>query len=67
MKAVIEFIHKRKYEILLLALVQHLFISIVLRDMQVYEEIIWPVNMMILGVASIGTLNSKFTSTSNNN
>lgn len=47
------FLKRRKYEILLLALLQHLFIGIFLRDLDFYSRVIWPVNMTILGVASI--------------
>ncbi|MGK6341916.1 ion channel [Chryseobacterium sp. DT-3] len=49
-------IHKlgeRKYEILLLALLQHLFVGIFLTDMDFYTHVIWPVNMLMLGVGSI--------------
>lgn len=48
------FLQKRKYELLLFALIQHLYIGIVVRDMAFYTEILWPINMVILGLASIG-------------
>lgn len=48
------FFHKRKYELLLLALIQHLFIGIFLTDIPFYMKVIWPINMLILGIASIG-------------
>lgn len=54
MKKTILFLQSRKYELLLLALIQHLFIGIFLQDMDFYTEVIWPVNMLILGIASVG-------------
>ncbi|MEO7960853.1 MAG: hypothetical protein ABIR19_04850 [Ginsengibacter sp.] len=48
------FLKRYKYEILLVALVQHLFIGIVLTDLSSYTKYIWPVNMLILGIASVG-------------
>ncbi len=54
-----KFLHKRKYELLLFALIQHLFIGIFLSDMLFYEQVIWPVNMLVLGVASIGLFVEK--------
>ncbi len=53
------FLHKRKYEILLIALLQHLYIGIVVRDMTFYTEILWPINMIILGLASVGVFIEK--------
>jgi hypothetical protein len=53
------FLHKRKYELLLIALIQHLYIGIVVRDMQFYTEILWPINMVILGLASVGVFIEK--------
>lgn len=51
--------HKRKYELLLAALIQHLFIGIFLSDLVFYTKVIWPINMLILGVASIGVFIEK--------
>jgi hypothetical protein len=48
-----------KYELLLLALVQHLFIGIFLQDLPYYTRVIWPVNMVILGIASVGIFIEK--------
>lgn len=48
------FLHKRKYELLLLALLQHLFIGIFLRDYPFYTKVIWPINMLVVGIASVG-------------
>lgn len=53
------FLQKRKYEILLLALIQHLFIGVFLTDLPFYTKVIWPINMVILGVASIGVFVDK--------
>lgn len=48
------YFHFYKYDMLLFALLQHLFIGIVLRDMDFYIRYIWPLNMIILGIASLG-------------
>ncbi|NJK82596.1 MAG: two pore domain potassium channel family protein [Saprospiraceae bacterium] len=53
------FLHKRKYELLLIALIQHLYIGIVVSDMPFYTEILWPINMVILGLASVGVFIEK--------
>lgn len=45
---------QRKYELLLVALVLHLFIAVVLTDMAFYAQVIWPLNMLTLGVFSVG-------------
>ncbi|MFZ4633104.1 MAG: ion channel [Saprospiraceae bacterium] len=52
--AFIRFLQIHKYEVLLLALVQHLFIGIFLTDMPHYTRSVWWINMLVLGVASIG-------------
>lgn len=52
-------LQKRKYEILLGALILHLFIGILLQDLDFYTQVIWPVNMLILGVASLGVFIEK--------
>ncbi len=53
------FLIKRKYELLLVALIQHLFIGIFLRDLPFYTAVIWPINMLILGLACIGVFIEK--------
>lgn len=53
------FLSKNKYEILLLALIQHLFVGILLSDMDFYLKIIWPINMIIVGIASVGVFMEK--------
>jgi hypothetical protein len=55
----LKFLHRRKYEVLLFALVQHLFIGVFLRDLPFYTKNIWWVNMLILGVASVGVFIEK--------
>lgn len=50
---------ERKYEILLFVLVQHLFIGIFLTDMDFYTRVIWPVNMLILGLGSLFLFTGK--------
>lgn len=53
------FFNKHKYELLLFALVQHLFVGIILNDMNFYVRLIWPINMVIVGIASIGVFIEK--------
>lgn len=53
------FLTKKKYELLLIALIQHLYIGIVVSDMPFYTEILWPINMVILGLASVGVFIEK--------
>lgn len=54
MKYIRYFLKRYKYEVLLVALLQHLFIGIVLTNLNSYTKYIWPLNMVILGIASIG-------------
>lgn len=54
MKYLRYFLKRYKYEILLIALIQHLFIGIVLTNLNNYTKFIWPLNMVILGIASVG-------------
>lgn len=53
------FLYKYKYELLLFALIQHLFIGVFLKDLLFYSNIIWPIDMVILGVASLGVFLEK--------
>ena len=55
----LHFLQRRKYEVLLFALFQHLFIGIFLRDLPFYTRYIWAFNMLILGVASVGVFIEK--------
>lgn len=48
-----------KYELLLLALVQHLFIGVFLSDLDFYTKVIWPINMIILGLGSVYVFSGK--------
>ncbi|MDR9418542.1 potassium channel family protein [Gracilimonas sp.] len=48
------FLVKRKYELLLLGLVQHLFVGIFVLDFDFYVRTLWPVNMVILAVLASG-------------
>ena len=59
MQNILNYIHKRKYELLLIALIQHLFIGIFLSDLSFYTKVIWPINMVILGIASVGVFIEK--------
>jgi len=59
MDRIYKFLYKRKYELLLIALIQHLFTGIILRDLPFYTRFIWLVNMIVVGVASIGLFFEK--------
>lgn len=59
MVKIIAFLHVNKYEVLLVALIQHLYIGIFLQDSDFYTEIVWPINILIVGVASIGVFIRK--------
>lgn len=59
MQNILNYIHKRKYEFLLFALIQHLFIGIFLSNLPFYTKVIWPINMLILGIASVGVFIEK--------
>lgn len=54
-----DFLQKRKYELLLIALIMHLYVGVVVWDMPFYTEILWPVNMFFLGLASVGVFLDK--------
>ena len=43
-----------KYELLLAALLQHLFAAAALPDVDVYTRFVWPLNMVLLGLLSVG-------------
>lgn len=53
------FFNRYKYELLLLALLQHLFVGVILDDFDLYQKVIWPINMIILGIASVGVFLEK--------
>ncbi|CAH0215635.1 potassium channel family protein [Chryseobacterium sp. Bi04] len=52
-------LQERKYEILLFALLQHLFVGVFLTDMDFYTRVIWPINMVILGLGSVFLFTGK--------
>lgn len=52
-------LREKKYEILLFALLQHLFIGIFISDLDVYIRVIWPINMFILGLSCILVFKQK--------
>lgn len=51
--------HKRKYEILLFAILLHLFIGIGCSDLAFYADVLWPFNMFLLGVSSFAVFYEK--------
>jgi len=53
------YFHFYKYEVLGIALLQHLFIGIFIHDLNLYIRYIWPLNMLIVGLASIGIFIEK--------
>ncbi len=53
------FLQTYKYEFLLIALAQHLFMGVFMTDMDFYTKFIWPINMIILGIASTGVFIEK--------
>lgn len=59
MNKFIQFSEERKYELLLFALIQHLFIGVILSDLPFYVKVIWPINMVLLGIASVGVFVGK--------
>ena len=59
MQNILNYIQKQKYELLLFALIQHLFIGIFLSDLAFYTKVIWPINMFVLGIASVGIFSEK--------
>lgn len=59
MNKVLDFFDKRKYEVLLVALLQHLFIGIFITDHANYRDVIWPINMLLLGLACTGIFMGK--------
>ncbi len=53
------FINANKYEFLLFGLIQHLFVAIFISDLDFYAHVIWPINMVLLGVTSVGVFSEK--------
>jgi len=56
---ILRLLHRRKYEVLLFALIQHLFMGIFLPHLSYYSEVLWAINLIILGVSSIGVFIEK--------
>lgn len=48
-----------KYELLLCALILHLFIGVFIPDLSVYTRGVWLMNILLVGVASIGVFVEK--------
>jgi hypothetical protein len=46
-------LQRKKYELLLCGLLQHLFIAAFLPDLDFYARVVWPLNMVILGGFSV--------------
>jgi len=59
MNKTIAFLQRKKYELLLFALLQHLFIGVFLTDLEFYTRVVWPVNMLLLGLGSIFMFTGK--------
>lgn len=57
--AINRYFHFYKYDILIVALMQHLFVGLLMKDLDFYMKYIWPLNMILLGIASIGLFNDK--------
>ncbi len=53
------FLNKYTYEFFMFALVQHLYISMFIKQEEFYARYIWPINMLILGLASIEVFSDK--------
>nr|WP_294860341.1 potassium channel family protein [uncultured Fluviicola sp.] len=59
MRKLRDFFDRRKYEVLLVALLQHLFVGIFISDHANYRDVIWPINMFLLGLACTGIFMGK--------
>ena len=59
MGKLLQFFKRKKYEVLLVALLQHLFVGIFIKDHSSYRDIIWPINMFLLGLACTGIFMGK--------
>jgi hypothetical protein len=54
-----DFLYTNKYEILLFGLIQHLFIGILFPDLSGSLKIVWILNILVLGFATIGIFIQK--------
>ncbi len=52
-------LYSKKYEILLLGLLQHIFAGLIISDMNFYATTLWPISMVLLGVSTIGIFHGK--------
>ncbi|GHB71579.1 potassium channel family protein [Persicitalea jodogahamensis] len=59
MKKILAWLHVHKYEVLLVSLIQHLFIGVFLEDVDFYAKVIWPINILVVGMASVGIFVKK--------
>lgn len=59
MSKTIGILQKHKYELLLFALIQHLFIGVFITDLAFYTRVIWPINMLLLGLGCIFMFTGK--------
>ncbi|NVK27003.1 MAG: two pore domain potassium channel family protein [Flavobacteriia bacterium] len=51
------YIREHRFAFLLFGLIQHLYIGMTGLDTGLYETVVWPVNMVVLGIASLGVFN----------
>lgn len=58
-KTTVKYLHDKKYEILFLSLVQHLFIGMLLTDISHYSKALWAGNLILLGISSTGVFIKK--------
>lgn len=56
---VMDYLEKKKYEILLVALLVHLYIGIFLTGIHTYSRYIWPISILLLGISSVGVFREK--------
>jgi hypothetical protein len=47
-------LYRRKYEFLLVSLLQHLFTAVLFSDLDVYSRLAWPLSTVIIGFFSVG-------------
>ena len=52
-------LYRRKYELLLLALLQHLFVAVALPHLELYARFVWPLSMALLGLLSVGVFEGR--------
>lgn len=58
-KKISKYLFERKYEILLIALIQHLFIAALFSNLHFFTRFIWPINMLVLGLGCVGVFIEK--------